>query len=154
MPLYICHCTDKNGILNNIFLLSSLSPLSLVYYSLFSLTSILSHRFSSLSPLSSPIVIAHPSSPIHHRRSLTGCILHVIADLSGHCHRHRRLESTWASTLRWDRCVRHDRGHRRWVEVRSWSWVAGASGFELIGVLSGFGLSWSGCFLGLRWSEC
>ena len=141
VSFYICHCTDKNGILNNIFLFPSLSPLSSVYYFLSSLTSVLSHRFSSLSRLSSPIVIADPSSPsvIADLSPVAFCI--VIVDLSGHRHRHHRSESTWASTLRWDRCVRHDRGHRRWGEVRSWSWVAGASGFELIGVFSGFGLS-------------
>ena len=150
-----------------IFFYSLLSLLSLQFILLFSLTdSLLSHLCHRRS-----------SSPILHRRSIIAdrhrwsiiadlspvafCI--VIADLSGHRHRHRRSESTWALTLRWDRSVRHDRGHRcwdldrghqRWGQVRSWSWVAGASGFELIGVFSGFGLSWLGCFLGLSWLEC
>ena len=145
----------KNGIIFIVFLFYFLSPLSLVYSFLFSLTSLFSHLCFLSSVLYeewykfAPILFSLTPSPIHHRRSLTGCILH-----------HHRLslqasssslpigidvgidvEARSESTLRWDRSVRHDRGHRRWDldhghrrwgEVRSWSWVAGASGFWLL----------------------
>ena len=145
VSLHICHCTDENGITNyNIFLFFFLSPLSSAYSFLFSLTFVLSHRF----PFSYKLLIRHrrSSSPIHHCRSLTGCILHR------HCWSLRAssssspiridvgidIEVRSKSMLRWDRSVRHDCGHRhwdldcghwRWGEVRSWLWVADASGF-------------------------
>ena len=121
------------------------------FYSLFSLRSLQFILFSSLSPVPSHwfplsykllILICHRQSIIADLSLVAFCI--VIADLSEHHHRHRhrhhRSESTWASTLRWDRSVRHDRGHRRWDldrghrrwgEVRSWLWVTSASGFWL-----------------------
>ena len=107
VPLHICHCTDGNGITDyNIFLFSFLSPLSSAYSFLFSLTSVLSHRFpltDSLSLINCWSVIAdrHCRSIIADLSPVAFCI--VIADLSGYRHRHCRSESTWASTLRWDR---------------------------------------------------
>ena len=138
------------------------------FYSLFSLLSLRFILFSSLSsvpshwfPLSYKLLIL-----IRHRRSIIADLSSVspgivIVDLSGHRHRHRRSESTWASTLRWDQSVCHDCRHRRWdldrglpvlvgfgcrckwirgfrlaVLVVLLVWVASASGFWL-------------CFLGL-----
>ena len=98
VSLHICHCTDENGITDyNIFLFFFLSPLSSAYSFLFSLTFVLSHRF----PFSYKLLIRHRRSIIADLSPVAFCI--VIADLSGHRHRHRRSESTWASTLRWDR---------------------------------------------------
>ena len=104
VPLHIYHCTEGNGILINIFLFSFLSPLSSVYYFLFSLTdSLLSH--------------------LCHRRSLTSCILH----------RHRRsLQATSSSSsssigidVGIDVEVRSECSSRSWAStLRSWSWAS------------------------------
>ena len=85
---------NQNGISFNHFLFSFLSPLSSLYSFLFSLTSVLSHRF----PLSYKLLIRHRRSIIADLSPVAFCI--VIADLSGHRHRHRQSESTWASMLR------------------------------------------------------
>ena len=81
--------------------LSSLFSLTSVFSPLFSMKNGINlHRFSSLS--------RHHQSIIADLSPVAFCT--VIADLSGHCHHHRRSESTWASTLRWDR-------NRRWGEI-------------------------------------
>ena len=131
MPLQICNSTDEEWYnFYCFFILFSLSPL-------FSLTYVFSPLFSTKNGIN----LHQFASLSRHRRSIIAdlspvafCI--VIADLSGNRHHHRRSKST----LRWDRSVHHDRGHRRWDldrghqrwgEVRSWSWVASASGFWL-----------------------
>ena len=150
---------NQNGISFNNFLFSFLSPLSSLYSFLFSLTSVLSHRFSLYYKLL--ILIRHRWSIIADLSPVAFCI--VIANPSEHRHRHRhhhrRTESTWASMLRWDQStlrwgwsVRHDRGHRRWDEVRSWSWVAGASGFWLpVQVESWLWVGGASSFVALGW---
>ena len=72
----------KNGIIFIVFLFYFLSPLSSVYSFLFSLISLFSHLCFLSSVLYeewykfAPVLFSLTSSPIHHRRSLTGCILH------------------------------------------------------------------------------
>ena len=83
------------------------------FYSLFSLLSFQFILFSSLSPLFSftdslSLINCWSWSVIANLSPVAFCI--VIADLSGHCHCHCRSESTWASTLRWDR-------NRSWGEI-------------------------------------
>ena len=72
----------KNGIIFIVFLFYFLSPLSSVYSFLFSLISLFSHLCFLSSVLYeewykfAPVLFSLTSSPIHHRQSLTGCILH------------------------------------------------------------------------------
>ena len=84
----------KNGIIFIVFLFYFLSPLSSVYSFLFSLISLFSHLCFLSSVLYeewhkfAPVLFSLTSSPIHHRRSLTGCILHR------HCRSLRALSSS------------------------------------------------------------
>ena len=114
--MQICNGTDEE--LYNFycfFILFSLSPL-------FSLTYVFSPLFSTKDGIN----LHQYSSLSRHRRSIITdlspvafCI--VTADLSGHRHHHRRSEST----LRWDRSVHHDRGHRHWDLDRGLPVLAG-----------------------------
>ena len=110
------------------FIIFSLSSFFSLFFSLLFHLSSLSPLFSLTDSLS--LINCWSWSVITNLSPVAFCI--VIADLSRHHHRHCRSESMWASTLRWDRSVCHDRGHWCWGEVRSWSWVAGASGFWLL----------------------
>ena len=127
MSFHICHYTDENGITDyNIFLFFFLSPLSSAYSFLFSLTSVLSHRFpftDSLSLINCWSVIANPSSPISHRLYFASSLLIspsiviVIVDRNRRGHRH------WGE-IEIDVKVRSECSSWLWAStLRSWLWA-------------------------------